>query len=273
MSTITGEAEFNNSNNNGTVDGNAAFYGDSSNNGEVTEAAAFLDGAENNGEIGALCTVAPVITQHPQTIVGSANNAVFSIVAEDNPWIHVEWQIFLHSGYYSGNTIYHSGLYPDVNSITIANFLGGMPSADAIWKITVNCKLENPFGAVHANEAYLLTGPAAQLTAPPSEFNSNVVNVNEGEPLIFIFSANSAANKVIVGATRGSQMTDPIVFESEFDTSFDADSLTGRRKISVGYLNAGRPATIEDSGQWWLRITDMIGSNMSESFITVTVNT
>jgi hypothetical protein len=302
MSTITGNAEFNNANNNGTVegessfngssentgtivgdayfsdtsanngtvDGNAGFYDTAVNNGEVTDAAAFLDGAQNNGEIGVECTTAPVLVQHPQTIAGSANNAVFSIVAEDNPWVHVEWGIFLHSGYYSGNTIYHSGLYPDVNSITIANFLGGMPNADQIWKITVNCKLENPFGVVHANEAYLLTGPAAQLTAPPSEFNSSVVNVNEGEPLIFIFSANSAANKVVVGATRGSQMVDPIVFESEFDTSFDVDSLTGRRKIPVGYLN-GRPATRLDSGQWWLRITDMIGGSMSESFITVNV--
>ena len=50
MSTITGNAEFNSSNNNGTVNGTAAFTGDGSNTGTVDGNAAFYDNSANIGK-------------------------------------------------------------------------------------------------------------------------------------------------------------------------------------------------------------------------------
>jgi hypothetical protein len=291
MSTITGDTVFNDSNNNGTVngtatftgdgsntgtvDGNAAFYDNSANIGEVTEAAAFLDEAQNNGEIGAECAAAPVITQHPQSIyvgnLGNIADATFSIAAEENPWIDIEWSIFLRHGYYSGSQLYVGDRYPTRNTIAIGTMLGGQPSD--IWGATINCKLQNPFGEVHATEAKWIRGEPPALVLPPDFDNIvvHIVNITEGEPLIFVFRATSAADAVTVGATRGNLINDPIAFEGEFNTAFDVDSLVGRRKINLAYLNAGRAATREDHGVWRLKITDPIGATLSPYEITVNV--
>jgi hypothetical protein len=306
MSTITGDAEFNNSNNNGTVagessfngdsvnagtvsgvayfsdtstnsgtiEGNAVFYDTAVNTGEVTEAAVFLDEAQNNGEIGVECTAAPVITQHPENVYngpsGSFVGTSYSVRAEENPWVDVSWNVLMNFGGNAGMSYSIAGPYAEWKDLTIP-YMGGLPGEAR--RATINCRLSNGVGEVHATEAEYISGDPPALVLPPDSGNvdADTVNVTEGEPLIFVFSATSAAYTVTVGATRGSITSDPIAFEGEFNTTFDVDSLVGRRKIALAYLNAGRLATREDNGVWRLKITDPIGSTLSPYDITVNV--
>lgn len=316
MSTIAGNAEFNNSNNNGTVegeasfdgdssnagtvvgvayfsgpsanngtvDGNAAFYDDSANNGEVTEAAAFLGNAENNGNTGAICLSAPIITQQPENVYagpgvgGNApmlfslnasdfQSAVFSVRAEENPWVSVNWTLNLTSGYNNTQAVFVSGKYDDVKDLNIAT-IGGLP--EEVWYATVNCNLNNPLGEVNTNEVFFKKGELPTIT---QEANYGQITVTEGEELIFPFNVFSWSNAATVGISNSNMLVDPVVAESEFNTIVDSESLNGRRKIVMGQLNLGRPATIEDNNtQWWFRVSDVFGSSMAPNEIVVHVN-
>jgi hypothetical protein len=315
MSTIIGDAEFNNSNNNGTVqgetsfngesgntgtvvgdayfsdtsanngtvDGNAAFYDAAVNSGEVTEAAAFLDEAQNNGEIGALCVSAPVITEHPQNVYtggsgegqimlfstssGDFTSSTFSIRAEENPWIDVRWSIAMTYSYNSTYTTSVNGSYNDVKDLYIGS-IGGLPSD--VREATINCTLANGIGEVNAIPAIFKKGGNPSIT---QEASYGQITVTEGDAIIFPFNAFSWANTVTVGISTGNTIFDPVVVESEFNTDFDVNSLDGRRKIVMGQLNLGRPATLEDNNtQWWFRISDIFGSGMAPNAIYVYVN-
>ena len=306
MSTITGDAEFNNSNNNGTVagessfngdsvntgtvsgiayfsdtstnsgtvEGNAVFYDTAINTGEVTEAAVFLDEAQNNGEIGVECTAAPVITQHPENVyngpLDSFVGTSYSVRAEENPWVDVSWNVLM---YFGGNAVMPysiAGPYAEWKDLVIP-YLGGLPG-DAIKRATINCRLSNGVGEVHATEAEYISGGPPALVLPSSFENIEVdtVNVTEGQPLVFVFRATSAASSVTVGGTRSGQIADPTDFEAQFNTAFDTGSLVGRRKIDLAYLTV-RNATRQDNGIWKLKITDPIGATLSPYDITVNV--
>lgn len=284
MSTITGNTEFNSCDNNGTVAGQAVFTGDSANNGviegnaafydtainegEIAGAAAFLDDSQNNGEIGFECTAAPVITQHPEGIYagpGAENNftdAVFSIRAEENPWINVSWTIAATHGYNQVTTFFVSGSYEDKKDLNIGS-MGGLPGE--IYAATINCKLDNPLGEVHANETFFRKGGLPSIT---QEASYGSIYLTEGEPLSFPFMAFSWADSVIIGLSNGSMLIDPPVGESEFSTAFDVDSLNNRRKIALTYFNLNRAATMEDNNvMWWFRIRDAFGSTVAPNEI------
>lgn len=316
MSTITGNTEFNNANNNGTVEGetsfngdstntgnivgdayfsdtstnsgtvegNAAFYDTASNGGEVTGAAAFLDEAQNNGEIGAACVSAPVITQQPESVYagpGGQNNAPmlfslnasnfesasFSVRAEENPWVSVNWTLNVTHGYNNSQAFFVSGKYEEVKDLNISN-IGGLPSD--IWYSRVNCNLNNPLGEVNTNEVFFKKGNLPTIT---QEANYGQITVTEGDELVFPFNAFSWADNATVGISNGNMMVDPVVVEGEFNTVFDSDSLNGGRKIVMGQLNLGRPASLEDNNtRWWFRISDVFGSNLAPNEISVYVN-
>ena len=295
MSTITGNTEFNDCNNNGTVVGQAVFTGDSTNNGviegnaafydtainsgEIVGAAAFLDDSQNNGDIGSECNTAPVIVQQPESVYagpGGLSNAPmlfsvstsdfttagFSIIAEENPWINVGWTIAATYGYNQVSTFFVSGSYEDKKDLNIGS-IGGLPGE--IYYATINCKLDNPIGEVQANEVFFIKGDLPSIT---QESNQGIINLTEGEPLSFPFAAFSWASSVIVGLSNGSTINDPLIGESEFNTEFDVDSLNNRRKIALTYFNLNRAATLEDNNvTWWFRIRDVFGTSIAPNEI------
>ena len=266
MSTITGEATFNNSNNNGTVDGRAAFYGESANNGDITGAAAFVDGAQNNGEIGALCDAAPVVTESPESLftgpqIGFEDTS-YSVVAEENPWVDTTWSIEVTSGYNNKQTVFVSGAYDDVKNLDIST-IGGLPGG--IWKAEINCNLSNPMGETQTDTAIYKQGHPPTIA---QEANGGNINLTEGDNIVLPFSAISWADNVTIAVANGPMPSDPVVFEMEFATQVNTDSLDGGRKITLDYLNLNMPATLEyNNASWWFRITDVYGTSIAPNQI------
>jgi hypothetical protein len=229
MSTITGNAEFNNANNNGTVEGessfngtsentgtvvgdayfsdtstnggtvegNAAFYDNAVNIGEVTEAAAFLGEAENNGTIGEVMTT-PQIIEQPQSVkkLAGAGDATFEITG-DGSMLNCNWTQGSCGGPY--------GKYSEYRIINISD-----PGQGQARACDVLCKLENPAGEVSGNLAVCIFGvfPTVEFTEYPGD-----VTLNEYSNLSLSLAGTSNDDKVyisLVDALNDQELYSPV---------------------------------------------------------------
>lgn len=262
MSEITGNAEFNNSTNNGiitgevvftgdavnngTVDGNAAFYDNCVNNGEITQEAAFLGEAQNNGDIGATMN-APQIIAHPQSIkklIGTGA-AEFEISADGAlmgcGWTAPTCGVFLNGG------------YAQYRIISIDD--PGYPKT-----CDVVCKIQNPVGEVNSNLAVCIFGllPTVNLNSP-----GNVI-VNEYQNVTLRFTGTSNDDKVyaqlVSGANNDENIAEPVEI-IPVNHSFNF--------ASTDFVVATNIQLIHNNKQVRLKIFDSFGYALSEQFLLV----
>lgn len=192
MSTITGEAEFNNANNNGSIDGtatfngtsqnsgevegsaifndsaenngtveNGVFYDNSSNNGEVVDFAVFLDGAQNNGTAGTIVTEPPAITQQPVSVCVNSGNGggVLFTAAASGDLVNHKWVVDgVDREENEGRGVAYSGNSAELN-LSI--------NAGQTYQTNVKCRFYNPVGSVETNVVVASVGPVATVFDPP----------------------------------------------------------------------------------------------------------
>jgi hypothetical protein len=266
MSTIIGNTEFNNSNNNGavtgeavfngdstnvgivvgdayfsdtstntgTIDGNAAFYDTAVNSGEVIEAAAFLGEAQNNGEIGQTMTE-PEITAQPQTVkkLSGTGNAEFSISGE-GAMLNCNWTNGSCGGPY--------GKYAEYRVITIDD-----PGQGQSRACDVLCKLENPAGQTTGNLALCIFGvfPSVDFTQNPGnitvdEYTDVTLNLNgtSNDDKVLLTLVNAGNNAIItsgteISVTNGSYNVQNVVVAAQ--VPFSANNTSVRVRVSDSF--------------------------------------
>lgn len=192
MSTITGDTEFNNANNNGSIDGtatfngtsqnsgevegsaifndsaenngtveNGVFYDSSSNNGEVIDFAVFLDGAQNNGTAGTVVTEPPAITQQPASVCVNSGNGgvVLFTAAASGDLVNHKWVVDgVDREENEGGGAAYSGNSAELN-LSI--------NAGQTYQTNVKCRFYNPIGSVETNVVVASVGSVATVFDPP----------------------------------------------------------------------------------------------------------
>jgi hypothetical protein len=275
MSTITGDTEFNNSNNNGivtgetsfsgdsantgtiigdayfsdssenngVVDGNAAFYDGAVNSGEITEAAVFLDGAQNNGEIGEAMT-APQITEQPQTVkkLSGTGNAEFMISGE-GAMLNCNWTDSSCGGPY--------GRYAEYRVITIND-----PGQGQSRVCDVLCKLENPAGQATGNLALCIFGvfPTVAIVGFPGD-----ITVDKYANIAFSINGTSNDDSVSVALVNASNAA---VIGNAAEIT-DIDGNYSRQNIVVA---SNIPYSANNTSVK-LKVSDSFGVGYSSSFM------
>lgn len=273
MSTITGNAEFNNANNNGTVEGessfngtsentgtvvgdayfsdtstnggtvegNAAFYDNAVNIGEVTEAAAFLGEAENNGAIGEVMT-APQITEQPQPVkkLAGTGDATFEITG-DGSMLNCNWTQGSCGGPY--------GKYSEYRIINVSD-TGFARTCDVL------CKLENPAGEVSGNLAVCIFGvfPTVELTEYPGD-----TTLNEYANLSLSLAGTSNDDKVyisLVDAGNDQELYSPVEV-TVTNGSFNIYRSVVAENLIVAHNNK----------QVRCKVSDSFGHNFTQQFL------
>jgi hypothetical protein len=221
MSTITGEAEFNNSNNNGSIDGTATFNGDSqnsgeiegtaifndsaenngtvengvfydnaSNNGEVVDFAVFLDGAQNNGTAGTVVTEPPAITQQPVSVCvnsGIGGNVLFTAAASGDLVNH-KWVVDgVDREENEGRGVAYSGNSAELNlSINYGQ----------AYQANVKCRFYNPIGSVETDAVVANVGPLPTVFDPHVAVGPGQETYNEFSTIKVFVEGISYASKV-----------------------------------------------------------------------------
>jgi len=186
--TVDGNATFtDNSQNNGTVDGNAAFYDNTVNNGEITEMGAFAESAQNNGDVSTLVTEPPSIATQPIGLCATGGNVTLTASASgyfvNHKWVVDNVEREENEG---------GGVAADGTSATLNLSI----NQGQQYKTNVKCRFYNPIGSVDTAVAVVNVGTPAIVQDPHVAVGPGQETYNRLDTLKVSVEGFSYADKV-----------------------------------------------------------------------------